>query len=210
MPNFPLSKFSQIIILHQWLTFMITFGTACYTCTNGNVCASFVLISFCFCGGGHWTKVLTTLGKCSITESFWPVAYLATACSPLQTYLFVSVSFFIFLWTQLNIYLCDLEMSYFFFWELFIYVFCSFFPHWIMGHFLTDLWKSLTHYERRLMVHLQSGLQTLLLDLSFGEIFPHKHSILWPGRMTQAVEGFNSKRENPSSRLAPESESCLV
>lgn len=150
MPNFPLSKFSQITILHQWLTFMITSGTACYTCTNGNVCASFVLISFCFCGGGHWTKVLTTLGKCSITESFWPVAYLATACSPLQTYLFVSVSFFIFLWTQLNIYLCDLEMSYFFFWELFVYVFCSFFPPLNYGSFsdrlveeFNALWKKI-------------------------------------------------------------------
>lgn len=81
--------------------------------------------------------------------------------------------------------------------------FVLFFPHWIMGHFLTDLWKSLTHYERRLMVHLQSGLQTLLLDLSFGEIFPHKHSILWPGRMTQAVEGFNSKREDPEFKAGP-------
>lgn len=175
------------------------------------MCASFVLISFCFCGGGHWTQVLTTLDKCSITESFWPVVYLATAYSPLQTYLFISVSFFVyFLWTRLNIYLCELEMSYFFFWELFVHVFCSFFPHWIVGHFLTDLWKSLTHYESRLMLHLQSGLQILFLDLSFGEIFPHKYFILWPRRMIQAVEGFNSKREDPSSGLAPESETCLV
>lgn len=97
---FTLSKFSQVTVLRQWLKFMITFGTACYTCTNGNVCASFVLISLCFCGGGHWTQVLTTLDKCSITESFWPVVYLATACSPLQTYLFVSVSLFVYFLTD--------------------------------------------------------------------------------------------------------------
>lgn len=57
----------------------------------------------------------------------------AVHCKP--TYLFLFLSLFIFLWTRLNIYLCDLEMSYFFFWELFICIFCSFFPPLNCGSF---------------------------------------------------------------------------
>lgn len=172
-----------------------------------------VLVLFWF----HFAFVVVATGprslQCWTSARYWKFLTSCVSRHCLQSIANLLICFCFFLcfsWTQLNTYLCDLELSYFFFWELSVYVFCSFFFHWIVGHFLTDLQKSLTHHESRLLVHLQSGLQTLFLDWSFGEIFPHKYFILWPKEMTQEVEGFNSKREDLSSGLAPESETCLV
>lgn len=33
VPNFSQPMFSQIITRHQWMNFIITLGTACFTCT---------------------------------------------------------------------------------------------------------------------------------------------------------------------------------
>lgn len=127
VPNFSQPMFPQIITLHQWMNFIITLGTVCFTCTNDSMCASFILISFCFVVVGHLTQVLPVLDEHSITESFLTSFvshhYLKSIANPVYLFMFVCC-----LWTWLNIYLCDLKLLYFFSWELSVCVFCSFFP----------------------------------------------------------------------------------
>lgn len=78
-----------------------------------------------------------------VFDQLWISPLPAVHCKPIYLFLFLSLFFMdtiehLFMWFRDVIFL---------FLRIVHSCILFFFPHWIMGHFLTDLWKSLTHYE---------------------------------------------------------------